>query len=175
MFSAIFASVCFAACSALVLRVLYRRAHVRPLMAAKADETDWQAIFGSPVPAYVFSHEEPGRQEVSEGRDQVMSGGDEDMRVLLARLDEQVKSLGRENQQLAQNVEKGFNTLSINLGKNAEALQQAFANFRNDFVPKTEYATLAFQVKMLWGVATALGGLVLIMVARALFSGLTLG
>ncbi len=176
LFSAIFAGICSVACVGLVLRFGYVRAKPRVLAMVKPSETDWQAIFSDPIPPYttfgrIENEDDP---EVSDGAESHMAG-DTDLRVSMARMEEQIRGLKSENHQLGVNVERGFKTLSDNLGKNADALQTAFSNFRNDFVSKTEYATLSFQVKMLWGVACALGMLVLLMVARALFSGLTLG
>lgn len=107
-----------------------------------------------------------------------MSGGanpeDADMRMAMVRLEEQMKSLQRDQASTNTTMREGFKQIGENLGKNADVLKEAFATFRNDFVPKQEYATVAFQVKVMWGVVTALGALVLTMVAKGIFSGVTL-
>jgi hypothetical protein len=99
---------------------------------------------------------------------------DPDMRVAMARLEVEIKSIQRDQANTNTTMREGFRQIGENLGKNADVLKEAFATFRNDFVPKQEYATVAFQVKVMWGVVTALGALVLTMTAKGLFSGVTL-
>lgn len=168
-----YALTMFALFSAGLLAAVFRRKAQAP--KPEPESSPWAGVFAEPIPPYMFPPLTWSEPELSED---AMNTGTAAIEITLARVEEQVKGLQRDQRNQAEALREGLQAISKNLSESARdqnsLLSKALDAFKNDYVPKTEYNTLAFQVKVLWAVDAALGGIVLTMVAKAIFKGVTL-
>lgn len=95
-----------------------------------------------------MQHEETGQPDV-------------DMRIALARQEEKVEGL-------KQTVEREFARMAEALGKHADAVNNAFAAMKNDFVSKAEHAATQDKLAKIERIVYGTCGIILVSVVGAL-------
>jgi hypothetical protein len=109
-----------------------------------------------PIAAYTFppvTEEDPVKDDTG--------SPDVDMRIAQARTEEKVQGL-------QQTVEREFARMAEALGKHADAVNNAFAAMKNDFISKADFAALVERNAKLERIVYGACGVILLAVLGAL-------